>query len=88
MSYMLDMSVKGYDKGEPVSEIILHVSPSHKLFESDQETELSGNRKKSEDLKEAMSALCQVWTDFLVKSVTIRSQVSIGNHSLSEVRSP
>lgn len=54
------------------------MSPSHQLFESDQETELSGNREKSEGLKEAMAAFCQVWIDFLVKSLAIRTQVSMG----------
>lgn len=57
---------------------ILHVLPSHQLFESDQETEPSGSRKKSEGLKEAMTAFCKVWIDFLVKSLTIRTQVSMG----------
>lgn len=57
---------------------ILHVPPSHQLFESDQETELSGSRKKSEGLKDAMTAFCNVWIDFLVKSLTSRTQVPIG----------
>lgn len=57
---------------------IFHVSLSHQLLESDQETELSGNRKKSVGLKEAIAALCQVWIDFLVKSLTVRTQVSLG----------
>lgn len=43
-----------------MSEIILHVSPSHQLFECDQEIELSSNRKKSEGLKEAVSLLSEV----------------------------
>lgn len=57
---------------------IPHVPPSHQLFESDQKTELPGNRKKSECLKEAVAAFCQVWIDFLVKSLATSTQVSIG----------
>lgn len=52
--------------------------PSHQLFESDQKTELPGNRKKSEGLKDTAAAFCQVWIEFLVKSLTISAQASVG----------
>lgn len=60
---------------------ILHMPHSHQMFDSDQKTELSGNRKRSEGLKEAVAAFCQVWIDFLVKILTISTDVSIGIES-------
>lgn len=67
----------GYGKRVPVSEMS-PVPQSHQLFESDQKTELPGNKKKSEVLKEAVAAFCRFCIDFLVKSLAISTQVSVG----------